>query len=211
MADCFTNVADDNVLAHLDRHGFLERPRSRSSELASLWSLILRLRPQNIRCDRLRPRDPLTARSNTLSSNHGTGAFPPHTDFALQSLPPHYIALFCPIARPGGTTLFSGSRLRQTSPSGTFRIKTRTRSFSSTFSNISRFGNFYRYNADLMSPLDSNARNQAEAILLAEPDHIVYWDKISWVIIDNWATLHGREPAPEKIGWLWRVAWDVQS
>ena len=102
-------------------------------------------------------------------------------------------------------------RLREASPSGTFRIKTRARSYSTTFTNTGRLGTFYRYNADLMNPLDENARRLAEAISLADPDHIVYWEKVAWVIIDNWAFLHGREPVPSKAGWLWRVAWDVQA
>jgi len=148
---------------------------------------------------------------NTLSANHGTGAFPPHTDFALRALPPRYIALFCPVARPGGTTLFSGARLRQASPAGTFRIKTSSTAYSTTFANTSRFGAFYRYNADLMTPLDDDALRLAKAIALAEPDHIIHWERSGWVIFDNWALLHGRQAVSEKIGWLWRIALEVRT
>lgn len=197
---------DDNVIALVDKRGFL----SRASDSSSLWSVITDMRARNIRVDRLRPRDATTARANTLSANYETAAFPPHTDFALQALPPRYIALFCPVSRPGGTTLFSGARFAN-SHSGTFRISTRARSYSATFTNRSRFGMFYRYNADLMHPLDEQARRLAKAISLADPDHIVYWERVAWVLIDNWAYLHGRQPLPQKTGWLWRVALDLTA
>lgn len=201
----------DNVSAGLESNGFFQQPRSQASALGSLWSFIASMQPISIRVDKLRPRDPTRARSNTLSANHGTGAFPPHTDFALRPLPPRYIALFCPVARPGGTTLFSGARLQHASPSGTFRVRTKATAYSTTFANTSRFGPFYRYNADLMKPLDEDALNLATAITLAEPDHIVYWERTAWVIIDNWAILHGRQAVLDNIGWLWRIALAIHT
>lgn len=203
-------MIDDNVIALVNKCGFFEQPRSRSSDSRSLWSVITNMRAHNIRVDRLRPRDASTARANTLSANYETAAFPPHTDFALQTLPARYIALFCPVSRPGGTTLFSGERFAN-SPSGTFRISTRVRSYSATFTNRNRLGTFYRYNADLMHPLDEDARHFAETISLADPNHIVYWERVAWVIIDNWAYLHGRQPVPQKTGWLWRIALDLKA
>ncbi len=198
-------------MSSLTRLGFYAHPRSRASGLQTLRACIAKLQPNTTRVDKLRPRDFESARLNTLSAKHGLGLFPPHTDFALRSLPPRYIALFCPVARPGGTTLYCGKRLHEGLPSGTFRIKTATKSYSATFVNTSRHGRFYRYNADLMCPLDRDAQRLAEAIDLAKPDHIVYWHKISWIIIDNWSFLHGREPTPERTGWLWRIALETHT
>jgi hypothetical protein len=105
-------MIDDKVIALVDKCGFFEQPRSRASDFRSLWSVITTVQAHNIRVEKLRPRDATTARANTLSANYETAAFPPHTDFALQALPPRYIALFCPVSRPGGDNAFFRRALR---------------------------------------------------------------------------------------------------
>lgn len=198
------------ILSAIQSRGFFEYERSSAPALPALRASVSAFRPSVIRVDRLRPRAAETARPNSLSANHGTNRFPPHTDFAFRSLPPRYVALFCPVARPGATTLFSAARLRAAvSETGTFRIRANNKSYLATFDNISRYGRFYRYNSDLMRPLDLQASQLAAAIDQARPDHYVDWKKIAWVIFDNWGILHGRQPLPNSTGWLWRVALDT--
>ncbi|MBF2714318.1 TauD/TfdA family dioxygenase [Agrobacterium vitis] len=175
--------------------------------MPALRAFVSALGLSTMRIDKLHPREAMAARPNSLSANHGKGRFPPHTDFAFLPLPPRYIALFCPVSRPGATTLFSGDRLRAAATdSGTFRITTSAKSYFASFANISRHGKFYRYNSDLMKPLDPKARRLSEVISDAQPDHFVDWEKISWVIFDNWGMLHGRQAMSETTGWLWRLA-----
>jgi hypothetical protein len=200
------------IVSAIETRGFFECRRSTSPALPALREFVSALRPSAIRVDKLRPREAAAARPNTLSANHGTDRFPPHTDFALRPLPPQYIALFCPISRPGATTLFSTDRLRSAvSEAGTFRITTNGKSYSTSFSNVSRHGKFYRYNSDLMKPLDVGARRLASVIDLAQPDHYVDWKNISWVIFDNWSFLHGRQTLSEATGWLWRLALETHK
>lgn len=196
----------------IDGQGFFECIRSDDSALPILFDFISSLGPSSIRVEKLHPRNAHNARHNSLSANHGTGRFPPHTDFALRSVPPRYIALFCPISRLGATTLYAGDKLRATvSGTGTFRVATNFRSYSASFSNSSRYGKFYRYNADLMRPLDQDACLLSNVIEQAQPDHYVDWGKISWVIIDNWCMLHGRQAVSDNTGWLWRLALEIHK
>jgi hypothetical protein len=202
----------EEILLSLKHHGFFEFARSSASALRPLRDLIRTMRPLNIRVDRLRTLDTTVARSNSLSGKYGTGAFPAHTDFALRNIPPRYIALFCPVARPAATTLFNADHIRASvADTGTFRITESGKSYSACFNNISRWGKFYRYNADLMKPLDEPAEHLATIIALAPPDHRVNWQKISWVIFDNWSILHGRQAVEGSTGWLWRLALETQA
>jgi alpha-ketoglutarate-dependent taurine dioxygenase len=43
----------------------------------------------------IQPQSKLSANPNTLSSRHGTGSFPFHTDCAHWSQPPRYLLLYC--------------------------------------------------------------------------------------------------------------------
>ncbi|MBB4103288.1 hypothetical protein [Allorhizobium borbori] len=201
---------DEIVWGEIRAKGFYQRNRSLGSALPSLRSLIADLKPRSLRVDRLYPRKKNEAKPNSLSAYYGTGAFPPHTDFALKSLPPKYVALFCPVARLGMTTLYDGSSLRAAvKKTGTFRIHSLGKAYSANFFNSNKYGEFYRYNRDLMKPLDENAHKLGDMIEHASPDHVIDWENIAWVLIDNWKILHGRQETHSTGGWLWRYALDT--
>lgn len=150
------------------------------------------------------------ARPNSLSSTHGTGKFPPHTDYATEVIPPHYIALVCPVYRSAKTLIYDSEPLRDLEDfrKAVFRVTTGRQSFSTRVITKHNDSFLVRYNADIMEPLNDYAsRITSEISPSLKPNFIIDWSDFSYVIIDNWRFLHGREATTDiDAGWLWRLA-----
>lgn len=145
------------------------------------------------------------AKPGTKSSLRGLGAFPPHTDEASRPIPPRYIlmrslsgqtesATFFLRFRPnqigkrlisdlaGGLWAYRGSRVPHISPVWvTDRIK---------------------WDEDCMRPLDRIAkraqRHFRTYVESASTLRYMWSDRSSVIVIDNWNTLHGRDPVPAR-------------
>ncbi len=176
----------------LDRFGWVAF--SRGSIAPSLRELSDELEIQKMSQMRLRINTADVARPNTLSSRHGLGAFPPHTDNALASPPPRYIIFCAPRQRTCKTLIFRAdvcaaelwaesvfvSRLR-----GQSHYKTAT---------IEYFGERgIRYNAACMLPQNEQARSLTKLLRDCNPSAAIDWIHSSRAIIDNWRCLHGRD------------------
>lgn len=162
---------------------------------------------------RLSPKSKDSASStNSLSSRYGLGDFPPHSDFVSMSQPPRWIAIFCPVTRPAVTKFIDCSELFRSADrlcdDALFRVRSKRQVFSASFRTLYKNGFIFRYNQDLMEPLNSAAISVQETIKYCKNfKHEIDWRNVSLVIFDNWRFLHSRgEVNCEKSGWLWRIA-----
>jgi hypothetical protein len=144
------------------------------------------------------------ARAASLSRQHGTGAFPLHTDVAHWPIPARYLVLCClaPGAGDRGTLLLplSGLELsdqdRAVLNSGVFLVRTARHSW---FSSVLMTGRpFVRYDRGYMSPATASgveaARLMEKRVADGSPVRVV-WEEGTILIVDNWRVLHGREAA----------------
>ncbi|MET4634915.1 hypothetical protein ABIE08_002861 [Kaistia defluvii] len=202
------NQTSGCLLEELKSRGLLLCER-RGGGVKALFGLVQELAPQGVQVARLRPSPAFAARPRSLSASYGVGAFPPHTDFALDDTPPRYIALVCPVRRSAHTLIYDPQPLLGSNDAmaGVFRVSTNRKNFSTRF--LSRRGaeSFIRYNSDTMLPLDGHARQLADKISTAlDPCTVVDWSTTVFVVIDNWRFLHGRSAVADNVGWLWRLA-----
>lgn len=167
---------------------------------------------RKIQISRLRPQKEIEARQNTLSSRHGLGPLPLHSDFVTEAIPPRYIALCCPVNRSADTMLFEGAAIAEglgsSAKAALFRVATGHHYFTARFVSQRAADSLYRYNADCMTPLNAAAIKVIDAVSSALPPTVVVdWGSISTIIFDNWRFLHSRGPSrSQNPGWLWRIA-----
>jgi hypothetical protein len=198
---CSIEALRASGLVRCDRH---------SGGIKNLFELIAELGPSSVHLSKLRPTPASVARERSLSASYGVGAFPPHTDFALDDTPPRYIALVCPVRRSAHTLIYDPQPLLGSNDAlaGVFRVSTNRKNFSTRFLSQRGEESFIRYNSDTMLPLDGPARQLADKISTAlDPCMVVDWSTTVFVVIDNWRFLHGRAAAATSHdGWLWRLA-----
>ena len=211
-----TSLMDSTLQQQFDHFGYLLGHRDGGSQISELFSIVKSLKKSALRIQRLRPTSQYQARANTLSHRYGTGAFPPHTDFAALEIPPRYVALACPFERSASTCLYY-TRVPELSftledEGALFRV-CRARTFYTTRL-VTRIGSnqMVRFNRDCLTPLNKTAEKVSQLICEEwHPTQAVDWSRTIWILFDNWRLLHGRGPSKSKYrGWLWRIAiWDT--
>lgn len=171
------------------RHGFLE---------PSVKQFLRLLQPEKLLCHRLIPRTREGARPNTLSSRHGLGAFPVHTDFATADVPPRYILLAAPRPRLTETLIFDAYELMEA-----FGLEYLQRCLFLQRGRTSRYcrlltlpeGNpLFRYNKAVMVPQNREAHEVSNYIETGMRRVCrVNWEEYRIAVIDNWNALHSRD------------------
>lgn len=145
------------------------------------------------------------ANINSLSMQHGLGAFPLHIDGAHLPQPPRFILLAC--ARPGLSPIptvlarFRDLRLhhaeRHQCESAAVLIRNGRQSFYSTILDRSR--PFIRFDQGCIKPMCLDGKQALKAIALraAETGPTAFdWQAGDILVIDNWRVLHGRGMPP---------------
>jgi alpha-ketoglutarate-dependent taurine dioxygenase len=143
---------------------------------------------------------------HSLSSAHGVGAFPFHTDAAHHRRPPRWVVLRC--ADPGAenrSTLLADA-LRLAFAERQWRALERTvwwvrsggRGFPASIVKRARDGIRIRYDRGCMTPADLAFTLAGEFFeqALRQISHVrLEWQRNDMVIIDNWRMLHARAAA----------------
>lgn len=146
------------------------------------------------------------APAKSLSSAHGLGAFPFHTDAAHHRRPPRWVVMRC--ADPGSedraTLLADASRFpfaeRQwrTLERAVWWVRSGGRGFPASIAKRERGGMVVRYDRGCMAPADPTftlAGELFEQALRQAPHVRLEWQRDDLVIIDNWRMLHARAAA----------------
>lgn len=151
--------------------------------------------------DILSPKSTSAARSNTLSSRFGLGAFPPHTECAHWPVPPRFLVLCC--LADGGRA--DTSIIDLVSVLGDLQTEAALvpllcnrgrRSFHVTFYDSAT--GHWRYDTSCLAPMTSEGVELAEEVALrltrgrARP---VNWVPGQVALIDNRREAHGRDDA----------------
>ena len=144
------------------------------------------------------PRDRTSASPQTLSAEHGLGAFPWHTDGATWTTPPRFIIMRSigetrtPTAWLDGRAAMNGAAFDQHLRTGTWLVKGRipfyTSAIDSTTSSI-------RFNPDVMSPASPQARlahTSLANVLHSAPALMHHWTVGEVLVFDNHRILHAR-------------------
>lgn len=187
----------------------LDRPEATLSALAAVLGKPSPSRPGGGLLDYLQPTTHSIARAASLSRQHGTGAFPLHTDTAHWPVPARYLVLCC--LNPGGgdrgTLLLPISGLELSDQdiavlnSGVFLVRNARQSWFSSVLMSRR--PFVRYDRGCMSPATASgaesARLMEKSIANSSPVRIG-WEEGTILIVDNWRVLHGREAADGDSG-----------
>lgn len=149
--------------------------------------------------DELIPEQASETHRNSLSSRHGKGAFPLHTDCAFWVKPPRFLILSAQndVSAGAPTRLAQSDWLRE---SPTLMDRARTAIFKvvnggrSFLSNIIE-QDLVRLDRDCMIAGSPDSQSLIEDIESAMPNtHVcdLEWSSRLCVVIDNWRTLHGR-------------------
>lgn len=203
-----------SVLGSVSEIGYVVEARdSEFTRPRLICRLLEEVRTTKMRINRLRPTKSSDATVNSLSARHGVGAFPKHTDFVTQPIPPRYIALHCPVHRNAGTSLFETtdavSAIATGGNAALYRVSGGRLPFSARFRSVTRWGVVYRYNSDCMEPLNDEARMVDHCVRsFCDPCLVIDWSRTSTIVFDNWRYLHARSSSydDKNGGWLWRVA-----
>jgi Taurine catabolism dioxygenase TauD, TfdA family len=206
------HLIDPGIFTEITNHGFYAERRDSSANSAKyLWNFVRAIRPKSVLCTRLRPLSLSTARQNTLSAKYGLGDFPLHTDFSVNDCPARYIILFCPVQRTAATRIYDGVGLDTVHVSlaqrGLFRVERNRNPFIAHALEV-RSGNFFfRFNSDVMTPLDEAARTVVTHLTGHHKlTTLIDWRVTSFLILDNWRCLHSRNAVLDNCyGWLWRI------
>jgi alpha-ketoglutarate-dependent taurine dioxygenase len=168
---------------------------------------------QQDRIKALRPQSQFQAPTNSLSSRHGTGAFPFHTDCAHWRTPPEHVLLYC--CAPGrgrrATLILETSALALTDAArralrdGVWRTAHR-RPFLTSILEGRVEGDAWRFDPECMHPFSPTARlatsllNQSLCSLTPTVHH---WTAGDLLILANRHVLHARAlsdgPDPDRI------------
>lgn len=162
--------------------------------------------PEPIRL--IRPQPTETAKRNTLSSRHGMGAFPFHTDAAYWPTPARYILFHCVNPGAGGRpTLLIDPRAwswpereRRWLYNEVWRVTAR-RPFHCTIGSQGEDGLRVRFDEACMTPVTSGATELLhllqEAITTSRVVSI-RWRQGDLLIVDNMRLLHARGSASQS-------------
>jgi alpha-ketoglutarate-dependent taurine dioxygenase len=155
----------------------------------------------------IQPRCVSDASPQTMSSLHGKGPFPLHTDTAFWHRPCRFTVMRVVGDYRRSTILLPFSRLTDTLGQEFSTVASR-----SIFLVHSSAGSFYasvrskvgadvcwRYDLACMTPANAAAhrtRQMLDSISDHVPPETVEWDQSTALIVDNWMSLHGRGPEP---------------
>jgi hypothetical protein len=159
----------------------------------------------------LKPLDSIKARSNTLSSHHGLGAFPLHTDTAFWPEPCRYLVLRVLGDKRRVTTVVTFDNFFKCAISGAdsladhsvWLLRTGRKKFFCSMHFSSRHGRGWRYDPVCMVPANQSANEISREIHCLAHSGIgfpINWEHGTAVVIDNWMALHGRGDSPENEG-----------
>lgn len=202
----------DYIVRRSDEGRWCLFPRNCEPNQRSVRRILKVLQPKKLLWQRLTPRTRDAARVNTLSSQHGLGAFPFHTDFATATVPPRYVLLAAPRPRETETLLFDAHGLISV-----FGLDYLLRCLFLQHGRTSRYCRLltlqegrpcFRYNKAVMTPWNTEAHEVARYIEAdVSPARRVDWLQHRLVLIDNWSTFHARSvcQAPDGVG-LYRFA-----
>jgi hypothetical protein len=153
--------------------------------------------------ENLTPRTRDAARPASLSSIYGLGALPVHTDCAYYNLPPQYVILRNIGDRTNcKTILISRRSLREhlgyeSQTKGIWSVKGKNRMFFGKIDN----GKFVRWDANIMKPLNAEARAERRDMSnFLENSEVI---RIEWtnygdtLLFNNWYWLHAREKSED--------------
>lgn len=177
----------------LDRAGWVAF--ARGSKAPTLRELSEELEIKKLSQMRLQANPADVARPNTLSSRHGLGTFPMHTDNALASPPPRYIIFCAPKHRACKTLLFPANACANdlwTESVFVSRLRGRLRYSTAIIEYGGEKG--IRYNAACMLPQNEPARQLTRVLQDCTPTNTIDWTHSGRAVIDNWRCLHGRDP-----------------
>lgn len=151
----------------------------------------------------LRPKSKLTANRNSFSGHYGLDAFPFHTDTAYKAKPVRFIILHAPVESSSPTRILPFKKIIE--QLSTYELSILSRAIfilnnkqskyytSFEFREDGKVG--YKYDPICMKPVNNQAetiqRKVHQIMSIIEPIDI-FWFKGRTVLIDNWATLHGR-------------------
>lgn len=150
----------------------------------------------------LRPKTTTEARSWSLSGCYGMGAFPWHTDGAIDSMPPRYVVLRC--VDPGvdgeSTEVFSFGVM--TGPTQAVRdllirivLEVQGRNGKKKYFPALRTGidPVVRWDPRICAGRPRSIYAEALALLEETPaTHTIRWEQGLAVVIDNWNSIHRR-------------------
>lgn len=150
----------------------------------------------------LRPSEPRHARPNTLSSRHGLGAFPLHTEAAYWKTPPRYLILACvhPGAGARPTHLVDMRVVIGVRPAlvddlrrARWLVDARPPFFANAIAGSG--DGAFRFDAACMRPCDGYAETVAHELretLDTLAPLAMNWRPGDVLAIDNWRFVHGR-------------------
>jgi alpha-ketoglutarate-dependent taurine dioxygenase len=204
--------------ASLTKTGRCElRLRSRADlvQLAESLGTPVPMRPHGPTIEILTPTPSSMAPPASLSSLHGVGAFPLHTDGAHHRRPPRWVLLRC--VEPGASqrpTYIADVRSLELDQEqvvelkrAVWRIRNGFRSFLASVILPAKLPSrnretgklFLRYDPGCMTPADVAFMDTAAMLcdhIGKVPPDLVDWDRDLAIVIDNWRVLHGRAPSP---------------
>jgi L-asparagine oxygenase len=194
--------------AKLNRDGMVLLKGSSSvlKEVAQTLGSIVPVRRGGPAVDYLSPTFRSDAAPNSLSSEHGLGAFPFHTDAASHRVPPRFVLLRYPSTQRSLTpTTFIDFQRLQLTPTEMKQLRREAwvvrggvgRTFYAT---ILSGGStpLIRYDQGCMSPGPGTKNSGGGAITRAlgrATPQSHYWSQDQILILDNRRFLHGRGPA----------------
>lgn len=151
----------------------------------------------------LRPRAPLDAHPNSLSSHYGLEELPPHTDGAHHREPPDLVVLQATQVSRCPTTLWRPAQSNPTAKQreslncGVFLVGDGRQSF---YSHVLDRDGRARFDPVCMRPVDPLARFASEWIKEQASEAVPhFWSNVGQsLLIDNRQTLHGRSRVPSS-------------
>ena len=160
---------------------------------------------------KIRPTSHHQAKPYTLSSSHGLGAFPLHTDTAFWPLPARYVVMRVlgdhsrPTTILNFKTVFSCCSKQELNDirQSIWRIRVPGLQFYCSMQFKYRHQSGWRFDTNCMSPVNEAASRVAKRVSF-HVNHChpfqVNWTASKAVVIDNWRALHGRGPYPSGEG-----------
>ena len=142
------------------------------------------------------------------SALFGTGRFPLHTDTVFWPVPVRYVVLraYGDTRRPTTVMAFDdllqkcGSRAHALAERSVWVAGTTSRRFYCSLRFRDRGSIGWRYDSDLMVPVNSAAEmlhEELRSLVCSEHAHSIRWSEDKALVLSNWTALHGRGPGPD--------------
>lgn len=179
---------------------------SRMLEIASSLGTPVPMRKHGNIIEELKPNETGDAKSNSLSSRHGLGEFPLHTDCAFWPTPARYLLLRAATDSPSSPTrvvnsdwLRQSTKLYERALNALFKVQNGCQSFLTSMVS----GSLIRVDRDCMHPANTAATGLFDVLEQTCPqssDFEISWESGMCVILDNWRMLHGRADCSNPAG-----------